>query len=925
MSSELLYTSAPQGLKAGNRGFTTVLCTAGMPPNLADKLESFSGYKHVYSPQDPLADNNPVRYAYLRPNIGGRAVSVVSRLAAYGVDYSGRSNKIAHHIVLEPVERPSGGPAWLISQTSLWKTSWDGSCRTVPTGPKIPSGDQAPEICQSWKQLTGDAGWGGQVATWLQQSNKPIWLIYAPEQQSQMLKLIAEVLALLPAEERWMYTFATYFSGLPGDVDCRIRGVVSGSDEARLASARGHVIDLAKPGALASMSVLIEGARTGNLSLTPPPARHTSPPELGLPNDRSLPDDQFNITPESPAVARVDSTQTSTPNETNPESLSSTDGQGYRLQPPPTPTHASNAAFPPMLPGSFGDSTSNNLFSLRWLVAAVTGGLALLIVTGAAIITYVRPSDLNKVSLANKPAGLDTVSDSDARDNLGDRSVGQPESRVEQENSEVHSEKEKDTQDKEGDLPDLIVELKEENRASQKWSQREPNSLIIKLKENFIGPTNYQVKTNLEMLHVRFDTDALSIGNDGLVTIVKQQDFEKTPKMAAKLIVEKGTKEMKINFEIEIENHIKVIETKKIKRRFNYDKNNKVIINLRQEEYSDEIDDEVENFDFEIVETSNGSEPDDNLGTLVKDGSMLIYSIDEKAISKFILKNNKKSWPKTKTDDFRYRITCSRCKNSVDVISIEIEIPEQEQFAFLKATTRDGKTINFTKDDVSHVINKVGEYRLQFRKKTEPIGASLSRTFVKNGNFKKPSPRLDDSDSWPGVGKLILDPLKGGKLTFDSDFEIGKRLRKVVSVQEYFLEILVARIEPQLKYPIDQVALALSLGPTPTPEQVQNRVQQEQARRMALENVLASINKIRKDGNSIKEKKTPVGKGEMDLSIEDYLSQDVKTEIDSIVKEVGIGEIIKSEIEQLAKQTIAEIEETVSFLKDCVLVVEKDK
>jgi hypothetical protein len=94
---------------------------------------------------------------------------------------------------------------------------------------------------------------------------------------------------------------------------------------------------------------------------------------------------------------------------------------------------------------------------------------------------------------------------------------------------------------------------------------------------------------------------------------------------------------------------------------------------------------------------------------------------------------------------------------------------------------------------------------------------------------------------------------------------------------------------------------------------------------MALENVLASINKIRKDGNSIKEKKTPVGKGEMDLSIEDYLSQDVKTEIDSIVKEDGIGEIIKSEIEQLAKQTIAEIEETVSFLKDCVLVVEKDK
>ena len=60
MSVELLYTSAEQGLKQGSRGFCTVISTVGMPLNLANRLESLSGYRHVYPPNSEEAERNPL-------------------------------------------------------------------------------------------------------------------------------------------------------------------------------------------------------------------------------------------------------------------------------------------------------------------------------------------------------------------------------------------------------------------------------------------------------------------------------------------------------------------------------------------------------------------------------------------------------------------------------------------------------------------------------------------------------------------------------------------------------------------------------------------------------------------------------------------------------------------------------------------------
>src|SRR6266404_361273 len=176
MAHELFYTSAPKGLVPGSQGFCTVAATAGFPPSLMQKVEALSGYRAIYPPHDPQADLNPVMFGHVRLSAGGKNYHVLSRICAAGLDYTQRSNKFAHHIVLENHELTTGGPAWLLGQPGFMEQAWDGQVRTLPEGRPVPRGDGEVRICKAWEALTGDAGWAGVVAESLMaDSERPVY------------------------------------------------------------------------------------------------------------------------------------------------------------------------------------------------------------------------------------------------------------------------------------------------------------------------------------------------------------------------------------------------------------------------------------------------------------------------------------------------------------------------------------------------------------------------------------------------------------------------------------------------------------------------------------------------------------------------------------------------------------------------------
>ena len=268
MSFELLYTSAPKGIKTGSRGFCTVLATASMPANLMQRLEALCAYRHVFQPHQP--GTNPVTFAHYKLNVSGVQYDVLSRVSDYGTDYSGRTNKIAHHIALTTDETPSGGPTYALFQTNSLRTTWDGPPQSLPQGPALAGGQLEAGPCSTWQQLTGDAGWAGVLAeTWLESGSKICWVVFDLTKSDYLNQLVQEAAALLPAERRWQATFSTYATNVPPDAECQVRFVLAETEEARHAPARGRVIDLTRKIAEAPKSRYVEAARLGQAIAEP--------------------------------------------------------------------------------------------------------------------------------------------------------------------------------------------------------------------------------------------------------------------------------------------------------------------------------------------------------------------------------------------------------------------------------------------------------------------------------------------------------------------------------------------------------------------------------------------------------------------------------------------------------------------------------
>jgi hypothetical protein len=266
MSQELIYTSVPRGLKPGTKGFCTVVITADMPAALVERLESLSGYRPIFPLGDPSAGSNPVNWAHWRITVGGKPRSVLSRVAFAGVDYSQRSNKFAHHLVLEPEEQSPAGPAWIMLQPDVMQSVWPHEPQILSSGRVVPDSERPLRLCTAWAAATGDAGWAGVLAeNYRSHSDKPLYVLYGPG--TEVLPLIDESLSLLPPSLRWQVTFSTYFTELPIGLSCTWRFTVAGSQAAKDAGRMGAtVVDLTRPLGSPSTGPLVDAARSGHLA-----------------------------------------------------------------------------------------------------------------------------------------------------------------------------------------------------------------------------------------------------------------------------------------------------------------------------------------------------------------------------------------------------------------------------------------------------------------------------------------------------------------------------------------------------------------------------------------------------------------------------------------------------------------------------------
>jgi len=274
MAGQLIYTSAPQGLAAGQSGYCTVARDGDLREALIRPLEQLSSYHRATSG----GQTEPVISAYRILDLRGAKYHVLSRIQDAGLDFTNRTNNLAHHLVFEPHEIANLPlPALIFRDWNGWRKEWKEAPRFL--GPsdwgnlsQLPCAMSLP--AKNWESVTGDAG---SAAGLLERgfANGAYFLASA----EVLLLLFAESVQLLTLKGKsradfWEYTFTTRLQPEDNPNDFRWRGCQRDSPAYQAAVRKGASFTAANS-IKAPANDLAQYARTGKL---PTPVTHVKTP-----------------------------------------------------------------------------------------------------------------------------------------------------------------------------------------------------------------------------------------------------------------------------------------------------------------------------------------------------------------------------------------------------------------------------------------------------------------------------------------------------------------------------------------------------------------------------------------------------------------------------------------------------------------------
>ena len=268
MAYELIYTSSRYGVNPGESGFCTVAYTQGLSANMIKLLEGLSIYSPYFPHYEENAFKNPVSFSHYLCNMAGQNFHILSRICFCGLDYTKRSNKLAHHIVLTEQETLSlpNGPASVLLAPGMMREQWNEQPKIFESSPKIQVNNSFFTSATTWEEHTGDAGWSAVIINkYLENPQKAVWFLFDPLEQTKLLNLVDEALNLLPETQRWQVTFNTYTTTLPIGVSCNWRFCPGNStllNDVRK-NHNSFIFDLRKKMSNAPNTPLAEYARTG--------------------------------------------------------------------------------------------------------------------------------------------------------------------------------------------------------------------------------------------------------------------------------------------------------------------------------------------------------------------------------------------------------------------------------------------------------------------------------------------------------------------------------------------------------------------------------------------------------------------------------------------------------------------------------------
>jgi hypothetical protein len=305
MPSQLIYTSAPRGLLSGQSGFCTVARSGDLREALAQRLEQISSYHYLRVAEAATANRNPTVCAFRILDLRGTKYHVLTRIVPCGLDFTARTNHLAHHLVFqagELAQLPS--PAAILRYWNGWLASWQGD-PCILEDPSLDGFGTLAHSClpaNTWLRVTGDAG----RAAGLLESEcvRGCYLICPPGSEQQVLDMFCETLQLLnfngqSALRPWRHPFTTFLQAEDNPADFQWRACQEGTPAHQQAMRRTGTLLPLRSVRVPNHS-LVKVAREG-LKPPAPPAAAPTESILAL---RSHPPGRRPVT-----VARTDTTR----------------------------------------------------------------------------------------------------------------------------------------------------------------------------------------------------------------------------------------------------------------------------------------------------------------------------------------------------------------------------------------------------------------------------------------------------------------------------------------------------------------------------------------------------------------------------------------------------------------------------------------
>lgn len=126
MARQLIFTSAPRGLVSGRSGFCTVARHRDLDEALVGRLERWSAYDRIqFAP-----GSQPVLSSHRILDCGGERLHILTRIVDAGIDYTGRTNHLAHHLIAREAEIESApAPSLILLNWAGWRSAWKDAAR----------------------------------------------------------------------------------------------------------------------------------------------------------------------------------------------------------------------------------------------------------------------------------------------------------------------------------------------------------------------------------------------------------------------------------------------------------------------------------------------------------------------------------------------------------------------------------------------------------------------------------------------------------------------------------------------------------------------------------------------------------------------------------------------------------------------------